>query len=215
MVRVPEIDLLDFLVERKFGAGSRHADVDFPPSLSLGRQAIKSPELGKEVAEYKTELQKLPSDQFNALLDSERRKQAQERTARIEREERERFFNQPYAQADFDHWSRAAHWTLDEAVALSFGKAPERVNWDIGATALACFEFCVPISTPTRSRAAGQGLEAAIRSGSSRIFLAWAKRTDLESSPELEAAVTARGSPSRRLERRITMTLKAKLTTRS
>jgi hypothetical protein len=35
------------------------------------------------------------------------------------------FFNQPDAVADYDHWSKTAHWTLDEAIALSFGKAPE------------------------------------------------------------------------------------------
>ena len=27
-------------------------------------------------------------------------------------------------------WSKAAHWTLDEAIALSFGKAPAVVSWE-------------------------------------------------------------------------------------
>jgi hypothetical protein len=44
---------------------------------------------------------------------------------KAEQEEGERFFNRPHANADFDHWSKAAHWTLDEAIALSLGKAPE------------------------------------------------------------------------------------------
>jgi hypothetical protein len=47
-----------------------------------------------------------------------------------QRGKRGRFFNQPHAAADFEHWSKLAHWTLDEAVALSSGKAPERVNWE-------------------------------------------------------------------------------------
>jgi len=34
------------------------------------------------------------------------------------------------ANAEQD-WSKMAHWTLDEAVALSFGKAPELVHWQI------------------------------------------------------------------------------------
>ncbi len=34
------------------------------------------------------------------------------------------------ARADFDHWSKMPRWTLEEATALSFGKAPEFVNWD-------------------------------------------------------------------------------------
>jgi hypothetical protein len=41
-----------------------------------------------------------------------------------------RFFNQPYATADFDHWCKAEHWSLDEAIALVMGKAPEIVSWD-------------------------------------------------------------------------------------
>jgi hypothetical protein len=59
--------------------------------------------------------------------------QAKEREAnrrRLEREERERLFILPHANADYDHWSKAAHWTLDEAIALSFGRAPEIVRWD-------------------------------------------------------------------------------------
>ena len=48
-----------------------------------------------------------------------------------EEEEYERIFYQAHADADFEHWSKAAYWTLDEAVALSFGKSPEIVNWKV------------------------------------------------------------------------------------
>lgn len=44
-------------------------------------------------------------------------------------EEEERFFyNRFYALADFSFWSKAAYWTIDEAVALSFGRNPSVVN---------------------------------------------------------------------------------------
>ena len=33
-------------------------------------------------------------------------------------------------RADFVYWSKISRWTLEEATALSFGKAPEFVNWD-------------------------------------------------------------------------------------
>src|SRR6266852_987351 len=45
-------------------------------------------------------------------------------------EEEARFFNQPQAKADFDYWSKAEHWSLDEAIALVLGKAPEIVTWE-------------------------------------------------------------------------------------
>lgn len=44
-------------------------------------------------------------------------------------EENLRFYNLQSANADFVHWSKAAHWSLDEAIALSFGKEPEIVTW--------------------------------------------------------------------------------------
>ncbi len=38
------------------------------------------------------------------------------------------FFNEEPALARFDHWLALAHWTTDEAVALSLGKDPSVVN---------------------------------------------------------------------------------------
>jgi hypothetical protein len=38
--------------------------------------------------------------------------------------------NLPAAVADIEHWSRASFWTLDEAVALTLGRDPRRVNWE-------------------------------------------------------------------------------------
>jgi hypothetical protein len=46
------------------------------------------------------------------------------------REENARFFNLPHAAADFEHWSKMEHWSLDEAIALAMGKAPEIVSCD-------------------------------------------------------------------------------------
>lgn len=45
------------------------------------------------------------------------------------REEQSRFYNLASANADFAHWSKAAYWTIDEAIALSLGKEPEAVTW--------------------------------------------------------------------------------------
>ena len=49
---------------------------------------------------------------------------------KAEEKERQMFFNLQSAMADADHWCRAAYWSLDEATALSFGRAPEIVKWD-------------------------------------------------------------------------------------
>jgi hypothetical protein len=44
------------------------------------------------------------------------------------REEARRFYNQRSADADLQYWAKAPLWTIEEAVALSFGKSPEVVN---------------------------------------------------------------------------------------
>jgi hypothetical protein len=193
MARLPQFEPVEFLLERKFGAGARHADRTLPVSLSSGRRIRTDPNLAVRVAQYRAELLTLPSDDLKSLVESEREKQRAELAAKVEHEERERFFNQPLARADFDHWSKAAHWTLDEAVALSFGKAPERVNWEtvkpfVNVSAFA-FQYQRRRHLALRAKQWKQLFDPVLPG----VFLAWAKRTDLEVSPDLEAAVTARG----------------------
>jgi hypothetical protein len=121
MAKLPAFEPIEFLVARKFGLSS---------GFGAEGRARSDPKLAKEIAIYEERLVTLSPEEFKALLESERAKQQAEHAAKLEREERERFFHQPYAEADIDHWSKAAHWTLDEAIALSFGKAPERVSWE-------------------------------------------------------------------------------------
>jgi hypothetical protein len=75
---------------------------------------------------YHSELCMLSPDQLASLYEVECAAALEE----ARREEEARFFNLPHAAADFDFWSKMEHWSLDEAVALSMGKAPEIVSWD-------------------------------------------------------------------------------------
>ncbi|MBR0940207.1 hypothetical protein [Bradyrhizobium liaoningense] len=116
-------NIIEFLVERKF------------PPLVLANVPAKPPPKGtttldrilrhQEMERYRGELQALSDEQLQARHHSEQAKLLDE----IQREEESRFFNQPHAAADFDHWSKAEHWSLEEAVALAMGKAPELVSW--------------------------------------------------------------------------------------
>ncbi len=40
-------------------------------------------------------------------------------------------FPQPQSAADFEYWAKMPVWTLNEAIALSFGKNPDQVDWDL------------------------------------------------------------------------------------
>ena len=192
MVRLPEFTEIDFLVSRRYP--NALALQPFP-SLTRANSGprVDSREMKRAVDAYRAELAALPADELSKLHTAERAKQAEEFQEKAEREERERFFNQPYANADIDYWSKAAHWTLDEAIALSFGKAPERVNWQTVKPFMGFSRFAFEY---------GRRRELALRAVPWKqlfdpvlpvIFISWCKRTGLSCPAELEAAITARG----------------------
>jgi hypothetical protein len=122
---VPIQEQIDYLVERRF-PGTRATQ---NASLARGAQTLSQRKLLDEAESYRRELGVLQPDEIAKLFRQEHENESAALRAKAEREERERFYNQPYAVADFEYWAKAAHWTFDEAIALSFGKAPEHVTW--------------------------------------------------------------------------------------
>ncbi len=113
---MPSIEtIISFLVSRKFGSTAILA-----PALANFDKTENSENSKKvaEIEEYKLTLRNAQSNDLLTLYNGE-----------LVKQENERFYNQRYANADFVHWAKAAHWTLDEAIALSFGKEPEIVTW--------------------------------------------------------------------------------------
>ena len=186
-------DRIEYLVLRRFPFANA---LRGPPSLlsMAGGDAHADRQRGlPEIETYKEELRNKRPAELQKLYDEELAKEAAEQLAQAESEEQTRFFNRPYAKADFGHWSKAAYWTLDEAVALSFGKAPERVTWEaikplVDVSPFA-YQYWRRRDLALRAAASKQLSE---RTGPG-FFLAWAKRTDLAVPSELEAAITARG----------------------
>ena len=186
-------DRIEYLVLRRFPFANA---LRGPPSLlsMAGGNAHADRQRGlPEIETYKEELRNKRPAELQKLYDEELAKEAAEQLAQAESEEQTRFFNRPYAKADFGHWSKAAYWTLDEAVALSFGKAPERVTWEaikplVDVSPFA-YQYWRRRDLALRAAASKQLSE---RTGPG-FFLAWAKRTDLAVPSELEAAITARG----------------------
>jgi hypothetical protein len=186
-------DRIEYLVLRRFPFANA---LRGPPSLlsMAGGDAHADRQRGlPEIETYKEELRNKRPAELQKLYDEELAKEAAEQLAQAESEEQTRFFNRPYAKADFGHWSKAAYWTLDEAVALSFGKAPERVTWEaikplVDVSPFA-YQYWRRRDLALRAAASKQ-LSEPTGPGS---FLAWAKRTDLAVPSELEAAITARG----------------------
>ncbi len=111
MRMIPPIErktIVELLVQRKF-----------PPvvlaDLSGKRQPTGTTTLSRilrheEIKGYRGELEALPENELQELFRTEQAKLIEE----AQREEQLRFFHQPHAAADFDHWSKAEHWSLEE-----------------------------------------------------------------------------------------------------
>lgn len=114
-----EIDHINFLVRRKFPQLKEFLNIAMDPK----RDDLPEVEAGllKKVTEYRAALEKLSDEELSELYKSEYDEAKSE-------EESNRFFNQDYAEADFDYWTKMSHWTLDEAIVLLFGKSPSVVN---------------------------------------------------------------------------------------
>jgi len=181
---------IDYLVLRRF---PRARMLNIAPSLNSDTVTLDTLQLRADVDAYRAELHTLSAEVLNERYVGEKNEEADEQRAKAEAEEAARFFNQPYTNADFEHWSKTAHWTLDEAVALSFGKAPEWVTWEkvkpFQQVSLFAVQYGRRRDLALRSKQWEQLYDPVLPG----IFLAWAKRLDIAVPSELEAAVVARG----------------------
>lgn len=124
-------DPFKFLVYRKFpelvelaqkvnglgGAQLLHSEIEHMPIL----KTHDWPLLPIEAQQYLDDLKTKDQVEINEVFQREFKKKLIEDDSAL-------FFNQESANADFDYWSKMPGWTIDEAVALTFGKNPEIVN---------------------------------------------------------------------------------------
>lgn len=120
-------DAVNYLTTKKFGPFTTSivptlGNMEFYKNSDLGKQAL-------EIEEYKTMLRSMPPEKL--LLLHQESLAIDFQTAKLNsiNEEKSWCFNLKTADADFVHWAKAAHWTIDEAISLSFGKDPEIVTW--------------------------------------------------------------------------------------
>ena len=113
---VPLLDVqVNFLVRRKFGGTLvRTTLIDGHRITSYVTERDRDRCL-REEKRYEAELRTMPPERLQALYEEEQARERMELQAEADREV-QRFFNQPGAEADFEHWSKAADWTLDEAI---------------------------------------------------------------------------------------------------
>lgn len=120
--------MVSYLVEQRHGINGPGI------ALSAERVARKDHSVAMAIEKLEKELRALPAEQLKKLYDAAKQQAMAQNLVCADEKEAGRFFNNPAAQADFDHWSKMPYWNIDEAVALSLGKAPEKVKWKEVAT---------------------------------------------------------------------------------
>ncbi len=188
--RFPKFDPIKYLVIRKF-------PYLYPMTPGLELPANPFPngvEAYREEAEtYANELRGLPSEELNALVTAEKAKGSTERKIRADLVESRMWYNQPDTKADFDYWSKAAYWSLEESVALCFGKDPHRVVSKSVKPYTKVSPFAANYEKVRDLILRAKELDQLYIRNTPGFFLAWAKRSGIEYPEELEKAVEARG----------------------
>ncbi len=193
MLRVPSpLSGIDYLIDRRFPTLKARRGVAH--ALGRPRREREETEAMIEKAErYEEELLLKPRAEIEALVEHEKAAEKRETDERAKRIEERRFFNAHDAAADFDHWSKAAFWTIDEAVALSLGKEPRVVQWhkleSLIETSDFAREYAARWMLAKRAKTARQ-LDDHNLPG---FFLAWAARTRIDIPSDLIGAVRALG----------------------
>jgi len=197
MIRIPKPDPIEFLVGRKF-PNAKNLKMARVVAPSPGRSTIDRnflEEQRKKIEEYESDLRALEHSDLIKLFESEQEVHRKEMVLKAEEEERNRFFNQPSSNADYDHWCKATYWTLDEAIALSFGKDPEQVNWgklkDHHSYPPSPFveKYRKKRDLVVRAKNFDQLYDPILPS----MFLAWARRAGIDVVSELIKGIEAQG----------------------
>lgn len=122
---------VDYLLKRRFGTLAPSPGTVLPLNANPSSNALHAfaDDRQRNIAAARAEYMAMDADQIQECVNVARLEDAQAFQTKARREEQALFFNQPEANADLAYWSKLSLWTLDEAVALSLGKNPERVNW--------------------------------------------------------------------------------------
>ena len=189
MTLVPNNKMIEYLVSRKFGHISKA-----PPPVNSGvaNQKMHNEFIAK-VDGYKTELSAMKYQDLASQYEQEKAKELEAQKLKADLEEQSRFFNQPHANVDFVYWSKAAHWTLDEAVALSFGKAPNIVNWKNVEPLTIISKFATDYANRRNLALRAIPWKKLYDPVLPSIFLSWAKELQLEIPAALITEVVKMG----------------------
>jgi hypothetical protein len=116
-------DQIEFLVRRKFPECTGLDPLQIDDLSDGGRLSVGDWEgLREKIESYAAELQKKPSATLQKLYKKELAKAQNKEHAlpenRLTPLEKRWALHNPKSKIDYEHWSRADYWTIDEAISL-------------------------------------------------------------------------------------------------
>lgn len=205
MRKVPNLDLINYLIERKFSnTGIETPSIDQRGIVSTGPMPFSSE---TEVESYRNEIEEFAKELLSQSRAELKRRVIEDQAQRVaeakaatERAEQSRFFNQPNADADYAYWCKAAGWTIDEATALVLGKEPDLVKREFVEEHESYSRFAKQYMRLYRLASRAKEMGDLPEPTQPSEFLAWAKRTKIDYPPELEVQVKAHDKASQRAQ---------------
>lgn len=179
-----------FSIKAMWPDEAKRSQVEAWAATIQGREDEREREIWRkfldEVQEYRGRLLDMHEDEIGPL--AEKAFLAEQEKTKPLRPEYDiwAFYSKPDAKADFQRWSRLPTWSVDEAVALSFGKDPEKVSLD---KLKSPFATRSPFIMDYRVR--HEHISRAVRVGDlsepmrKEQFIEWADSNGLELPPEL------------------------------
>jgi hypothetical protein len=118
--------LVDELTKRLFPA---KATVLARAELLTNARRSQAAAYIEECKAFEEELRFLSESALIALFEDEMEHDRQLQSEKARDEEKNRFFHDRSARADYRHWIGRETWTVDQATALLLGKNPDVVDW--------------------------------------------------------------------------------------
>jgi hypothetical protein len=196
----PRNALLAHALKAGFAAKDRTEQPNALANALLGGLGSTMPEWDEAAERYRYELLQKSPDEIARLCSAEQEAQRREKVAEADVIEKRRFYNLAQAMRPcYEHYCRCATWTLDEAVALSFGRDPERVSAKLLAPYATSSAFAHLYmqrwKEAQRAKGAGQ-LSDPVLPG---VFIPWALNNRIALPEQLRSTAVKPRHPSQEL----------------
>lgn len=197
MPQVPNENPIDYLTRRRYPAAFaeyRHSFGNaFSEDVQPGFRDDLLDEQTTEIDKFREDLKSKSPEEIANLVEAEKRAELTEIASRALHAEQRHFFHSLRARADFEHYCKCACWTLDEAIALSLGKAPEIVNWQTVSPLAQVSDFAREYAKRRDLVERAVWAKQLFDPIHPSIFLSWAIRLQLSVPDELESAAAQVG----------------------